>query len=541
MKKALLSLAGAALFALSAVPSADAAPRAEPGARPGGTLRVAYERWPNAGLRPQSHNWIPFFVNQFESLVKVDDKENYHPWLARSWDISKDGLTYTFKLREDVVFQDGDKFDADAVQVTFDKLLDAGFTLVPARRSWAAALDKVEVVDKYTIRFRLSRPDATFLNSLSTLSASIVSPTSIRQPNAKQGGVVLKGTGPFELVEAVPDQQLVYRRFDKYNWAPSTAKHDGPAYLERIVINVVPDTAVRVGLLSSGQVDLITTLGPDDVPLFKGNPKFNYYARRGNPVPWAWYFNEKGFGTSDIRVREAIREALDLETLVSAIYRDTGAHAWSQLVPGSKFYDKKYENSYGNHVARANALLDEAGWTQRNAEGVRVNAKGEALVLPLLNRLFVGRQQLFTEAVQQTLLEKVGIKIVIDNTDEVQAFARRDKGDYSIFHVEVAGFDAGYSLNLLWPTGGIINFSRLSDPKVDQWLQAQSKALTFEERKGYIDKINDYVIQEKKLVLPIVDNFYTIATSSRVKNADTTFGALRNYPGPVAYDVWLDK
>lgn len=541
MKKSLFSWAAAAVLALSSLPSLADTGRTEAGAKPGGTLRVAIERWPNAGLLPQSNNWVPLFANQFESLVKADNDENFHPWLAKSWEISDDGRTYTFTLRDDVVFQDGDKFNAEAVKTTFDILLPGGFTLTPPRRSWAGAVDSVEVVDEYTVRLHLNRPDATLLNSLSTLSAAIASPTSIRKPDAKQGGLVLKGTGPFELVEVVPDQKLVYRRFDKYNWATATARHDGPAYLERLELNVVPDAAVRVGLLSSGQVDLVTTLGPDDIPLFKGDPNYVFIARSGNTVPWAWYFNTKGFGTDDVRVREAFREALDLDTLVAAIFRDTGKHAWSQLVPRAKFYDAKYEGSYGNNVKRANALLDEAGWNGRNAEGVRTNAKGEALELSLLDRGFSGRERLFTEAVQQTLLDKAGIKLVVETVDEAQGFVRRDKADYSVFHVSVAGHDVGYSLNLLWPTGGVINFSHLSDPQVDAWNKAQLQALDNTERREYIDKIVDYALNEQKLVLPIVETFHNVAAGAHVKNSDTSFGALRNYTGPIAYDIWLSK
>lgn len=542
MKHKLLSLALGALLSLSTLAPAHAQDkRVEPGAKHGGTLRVAFDRWPQAGLLSHNNSWIPLFQNQFESLVKADDAGNYHPWLAKSWEISPDGLVYTFTLREDVVFQDDDKFNAQAVKTTFDKLLSNTFTLTPPKRNWAEFLDSVDVIDDYTIRFRFNQPDAIFLSSLASNATGIASPSSISKAEAKQGGVLLKGTGPFELVEVVPDQKFVFKRFDRYQWAPPTARHDGPAYLDQIVFNWVPDPAVRTGLLTSGQVDFITTLGPDDVPLVKDNPAYVYIERTGNIVPWTWFFNTDGFGTSDIRVREAIIEALDLETLVKAIYRGNGAHAWSQIAPGSAFYDPSYAGSYGNHPDRANQLLDQAGWTGRNAAGVRTNAQGQALELKLLNRGFTGRQKLFTEAAQQLLLQKAGIQLVIENADEAQGFIHRDKGDYSIFHVTVAGFDVGAALNLLWPTKGIINFSRLSDPKVDALNRQQRHTLDPAQRTELIRQLADYTQKDLKLALPIVEEFQNIAATSAVRNADTTFAPLRSYPGPIAYDVWLDR
>lgn len=97
------------------------------------------------------------------------------------------------------------------------------------------------------------------------------------------------------------------------------------------MLNVVSDPTVRTGLLTSGQVDFVTVVNPDDIDLIKGNKDLNFAAHTGNVVPWVWYFNEKGFGTSDIRVRDAFREALDLDTLVPAIFKGTSDRTWSQL------------------------------------------------------------------------------------------------------------------------------------------------------------------------------------------------------------------
>ncbi|WP_404294324.1 ABC transporter substrate-binding protein (plasmid) [Microvirga sp. RSM25] len=466
MRQKLLSFVAASFLALSVPVAAQslALPRAEPGAVSGGTLRVAVDRLTSYNLIPHDNTWIGTFLNQFEALVRVDDKGQFHPWLAKSWDISDDGKVYTFKLRDDVVFQDGDKFNAQAVKFNFDSLYESKLQRI---QSYKASLlyhyKEARVLDDYTVRIELAKPDASFLTRIGTLVGAIVSPSSIKALKPENLGDSLKGTGPFELVRFIPDQRLVYKRFDKYNWAAADAKHNGPAYLDSLVIDYVPDAAVRAGLLSSGQVDFVTAVGLNDIPLFQDNADFQFISRPDNSVPWTWYFNVNGFATNDIRVREAFREALDLGALVSGIYQSTGKRAWSQIASGSTYYNKGIEGTYSNNVERANALLDEAGWTGRNAEGIRTNDKGQALELVLLDRGLFGRNKLFGEAAQQVLRENAGIKLTFDTVDMAQGFAKRSENKYSLFHTQIGGYDLGESLINLFSSHGVMNFAKVSD------------------------------------------------------------------------------
>lgn len=223
MRKLLQSVLASALLLTAAPTFAQDKPQT------GGTLRVAIEAWPLYRLLPNNNNWTPFFINQFESLIRADDKGNYHPWLAKSWKVSDDRKVYTFQLRDDVEFQDGDKSNATAVKTTFHALFDGGITLTPPRNAYAGNVQAVNVLGEHTLEIRLSKPDRVFFNMLSSLATAIISPSSIKSPNIKAGGVELKGTGSFELVEVVPDQKIVYRKFAKYNWAPPNALHQGPA------------------------------------------------------------------------------------------------------------------------------------------------------------------------------------------------------------------------------------------------------------------------------------------------------------------------
>ncbi|WP_186439899.1 ABC transporter substrate-binding protein [Agrobacterium tumefaciens] len=525
----------------AAAQSTQSPTRVEQGAITGGTLRVALRRLHEYNLLPWDNGWIGLFSNQFESLVKVDENLKAYPSLATSWEISPDGKTYTFHLKRGVEFQDGDKFDANAVKTQFDALYGGKLARVEDFANGdLRQLKSVDVLDQYTVQFSLNNPDAAFLTNISSVKGSIASPSSVNALKKTDLGESLKGTGPFELVQVDPDQQLVYKRFDKYNWAPGNAKHDGPAYLEKVVLQKIPDPAVRAGLLTSGQVDLIESVDFNDIPLFRDNKSYQFVSVPEGGVPWVWYFNADGFGTNDIRVREAIREALDVDSLVKNIYQDTAKHAWSHIPSTSNFYNAELEGKYTNNVKKANDLLDEAGWTGRNSDGIRTNAKGEPLELVFLNRGLPGRNKYFAEAVQQSLRDNAGIKLTFDNVDSAQGFAKRKENKYSIFHTSVSGYDQGISFVYLFSSTGVMNFTKVSDPALDDLLQKQAQATSPEERARTLQAIDRYVVLDKKLVLPVTEFENNVAATSKLHNVDTSFIAKRRYVGPNAYDLWIE-
>src|SRR6218665_374167 len=162
-----------------------------------------------------------------DSLVFQDDDGSFSPWLAKSWEVSPDSTEYTFVLRDDVTFTDGEKFDAAAVKANFDRIVD------PATESAQAAsmlgvdyYAGTEVIDDYTVKVSFTQPYAPFLQAASTPQLGFYSPKGLKTPadKLKAGGPgITVGTGPFELTEYTPDQELVYTRNDDYAWGPHDA------------------------------------------------------------------------------------------------------------------------------------------------------------------------------------------------------------------------------------------------------------------------------------------------------------------------------
>src|SRR4051794_14375063 len=151
----------------------------------------------------------------FETLVYQSADNTIEPWLATEWEISEDQKTYTFKLREDVTFHDGSKFNAEVVKYNFDRIFDPK-TKAPTPASYMEKVESVEVLDEYTVKFTLSEPSATFLTLLGHTNLSIVS----KEAAEKYGDQFAShpvGSGPFKFVEQVENDRVVLGKYEEYH------------------------------------------------------------------------------------------------------------------------------------------------------------------------------------------------------------------------------------------------------------------------------------------------------------------------------------
>ena len=171
-----------------------------------------------------------------ETLTVVDPATGeIHPGLATSWEVSEDEKEITFKLREGVTFHDGTPFNAEAVKYNFDRTM----ALTP-KAAWqymgGDKYEATEVVDEYTVKLIFNEPYAAIFTYLSDGATGIDSPAAIEEYGDQYGTDYLVGTGPFKFVEWVPGDHIELVRNDDYNWAPEVFKHDGPAYVDQIII-----------------------------------------------------------------------------------------------------------------------------------------------------------------------------------------------------------------------------------------------------------------------------------------------------------------
>ncbi len=286
-------------------------------------------------------------VSLFDSLVGRDAEKRIVPELAESWKLLDDN-TWQFKLRKGVVFHNGEPFNAEAVRFTLQRVLDPNQK--SPNRANIAEITRVEVIDDLTVRLVTRQPYAPLLNRL--IDFPMVPP----RYTAEKGnpGLALQpvGTGPFKLVELVKDDRLVVEAFDRH-WR-------GAPRIRRIVFKPVPEPFTRAAALRNGELDLITNVPPNLARELERVPGVKV---QRVPSTWMIYLGLNAFKKplSDIRVRQALNYATDVDAIVKNVLEGNGRWAPGPLTPHMFGYDPSVKG-YPSDPARARRLLAEAGY-----------------------------------------------------------------------------------------------------------------------------------------------------------------------------------
>jgi peptide/nickel transport system substrate-binding protein len=373
----------------------------------GGTLIYATEREPTC-LDPHSQGDMPqvFIAQQYlDSLVSMDEDGKIKPWLAKSWEVSSDGLTYIFHLRDDVHFTDGVVFDAVAVKANLDHMVDPK-TQSGTAGSYLSQYSFTEIVDSHTVAVHLSTPYAAFLEVLSQGFLGIQSPKALTRP-LRENCQNPVGSGPFKIEKWDRQSQIVLERNPDYAWAPPTAKHQGPSYLEKIIWKIIPEASVRFASLQAGDVDVIDSLPPESHEPARYNSDITllFKDRPGNPTNGAFNITRAPF--NDIRVREAFVRAANVDGALKSVLFGEYKRAGGPLSLATPFYSPQFEHAQDYDPQRAVALLDQAGWKQWDEEGYRVkNGKRLVVNVPLAERVSNAERNLWEQV--QASVKKVG-------------------------------------------------------------------------------------------------------------------------------------
>ncbi|WP_329519935.1 ABC transporter substrate-binding protein [Spirillospora sp. NBC_01491] len=503
-----------------------------------GTLTFAVNAEPSTCLDPHqaSTDTAALFTRPvLDSLVSMDARGAIHPWLARSWRVSADQRTYTFELRGDVRFSDGTRFDAAAVRANLDHVA------APATKSQLAIgflgpYAGSTAVDADTVQVRLREPYAPLLSALSTAYLGIESPASIARG---QDGLCTRvvGTGPFTMRPYVVQQGVDYRRNPGYRWAPPTAAHQGPARLSRLRIRVIPEDSVRLGGLQSGQFDAIASVPPVTVRRVRADPRLAVLARQSPGGNYAYYPNTSRGPFSDVRVRRAFRAGIDFPTIVERLYFGVFQPAASPLSPSTAGFDGSVRPRYD--PAEAARLLDEAGYTGRDAQGYRTK-DGRTLALRWNFIKAVAREQRDVLGAQvQAAARRAGFRLDIDNTPVGEAIQHFNKGEYDMGDTSWQRADADI-LRSLFSTATIaspgaygMNYPRYSAPETDRWLEGALAEPDPAERAALYAQVQRKVTDDAA-VFPVYVFNYVLGVQRSVQGVQWEPQGF-----PLFYDAWI--
>ncbi|WP_233272888.1 ABC transporter substrate-binding protein [Paraburkholderia acidisoli] len=537
--------AACALLPLAACNKADSAPTAQHAAalKPvsGGTLTWGVTTEPACFDPHRSSQQNAFWVirNFVDSLIFKQRDGSYAPWLAKSWSVSDDGKTYTFNLRDDVHFTDGTPFDAQAVKANFDYVIANAATTAPSV-SLLVHLDHVDVVSPYVARIVLKEPDSTTLESLSSVKLGFLSPKSLAgNHDLCAGGPGIVGTGPFVFSAYQRGQAATFTRNAAYHWAPTAAQHQGAAWLDKVVYRFLPEASVRTGALSSGQVDLIEGVQPTDASLFDHVDGFQFLTGPSATTSFTLNVNYTAWPANDVRVRRALRDGFDLDGIVKSVYLGTVRRAWSNIGPDNPDYAKALPNSWGNQIAQANHLLDEAGWTTRDSDGFRTkNGKRLSVEVGYPQPYVRDSRDVLIRAIQSALRQNVGLDLRLRITTAGEFATQQHTGVWSVYPNTDNPSDVAMEL---WDMLGDGGFLYQAIPNPDRTLTGRINAArrlpVGDARRKLLGEIQQYAVDQGYIV-PLYAPQYHLAAKSNVHGV----GFEPQLDGPAsAYDIWIDQ
>ncbi len=440
---------------------------------PPGVLVVGQIAEPQA-LDPHAVTAVNDFrilMNLYDGLVRyASGTLEVEPALAEAWEISDDGLVYTFTLREGVRFHDGSALDAEAVVWNFERMLnedhpyhDTGpFPL----SFFFGAIEAVEAVDAGTVQFTLNEPFAPFLSNLAYPTGLIVSPAAVME-HGSDFGRNPSGTGPFRFAEWRSNERVVVTRNEDY-W-------DGTAGTEAVIFRPITDANTRVAEMLAGGIDVMVEVPPVAIGQFGGD-RFTVSQQEG-PHVWFLILNMKEGPFTDKRVRQAANYAINKGALVDDVLEGTAAIASGPVAPAFSWAYAGLD-PYPYDPDRARELLAEAG-----AEGAEVTFFVTEGGSGMLDPIPMG-------TAMQADLAAVGFDVRIETFEWNTFLGRVNPGlegqaDMAQMAWMTNDPDTLPFLTLrtdAWPEAGGFNSGYYSNPEVDALLEAARVETDVDER-----------------------------------------------------------
>ncbi len=371
-----------------APPDDSAAPASEAPVESGGTLVVAISSDPGH-LNPAittsggTHTAAELLYN---GLVGLDDELNPIPELADSWVISDDGTTYTFTLRDDVMWHDGEPFTSADVKFSFEEVLLEHHART--RASMSSALASIETPDDTTVIFTFNEPYGPLLLQLDVTEAPIVAQHVYEGTDPLEAPANLEpiGTGPFKFVSYTPESEIRFEANDDY--------FRGRPQLDEVVQRIIPDQGTAVIALEDGEVQWLWGVPGSDQERLAADENIEFLRTNRNPgganCIMTVSFNLENPIFTNVDVRRAFAQGLDRQAFLELVLFNEGRVAEAPISSGIPWAHADDVEIPGYDVAEAERLLDEAGWIRdgdaaRTADGVEGVEDGTSLTVDFVH------------------------------------------------------------------------------------------------------------------------------------------------------------
>ena len=487
----------------------------------GGTLRIALPAdVTSLDLHKTSRGDDALVVGQWfnATLVTQNAGGEYIPYLAESWEFSDDGLTWTFHLRDDVMFHNGDPVTAHDFVWTYERALDPDLASPGAGRRLTGMT--FEAPDDYTLVFNFPAPAISLLQFMNWGYMAPMSQRAVEELGAEYE-LNPVGTGPYKVVEVRPGEGVAMERWDDYNWGPEffDGANTGPYNFDRIEFSILPEEATRIAALESGDIDYVNGISnPLDVAILEAAGVTVQQAPFGQVR--MIYIQNHVPPFDDALVRQALNYAVNREEITQIVTDGADQISRGPISPGMLGYDPAIEEQCGYHfdLDRAKELMQEAGYTYGD-DGMLITPDGEPFSLTLIGEP-VDSGTAYME-VLQSMWRELGLDITLETTEPSILYPRLTERDYEMGYGRRGGWTSYDYLYAIYhsSTGRDLPGSMRSavnDPTTDAFLE-KNRALAM-DNPDLQDSINELYchIAEQAYSVWISDGVFRPSIGPRV-------------------------
>jgi peptide/nickel transport system substrate-binding protein len=439
--------------------------------KPGGTL-ISAQTTEATGLDPQL---VPALSRSrrsplmYSQLVRFDETMTPRPELAESWETSKDGLAWTFKLREGVKFHDGQEMTSADVKFTFDRLFEKS----PGKSDFIA-VDKVEPAGKYAVKFTTKEPFAGLLAALGGFWGFIISEAGIKKHGDLNKAAL--GTGPFMLADWKVEQQLVLKKHPGYF-------KKGQPYVDELIVRTIPDEANIVAALRTGQIQHAFIEDNKNYNLLKDEKSLTGYRSSRLGYDYLNITATRG-PLKDVRVRQAISWAVDRSQVLRVAAAGFGRLTAPATAPMRQWQlpEEAWMKYYKPDVEKAKKLMAEAG----QSGGFTV----KCMVIPTFPTMVSGAPVVANQ------LKRIGITMEIENVEYAIWIKRWLAHDFDMTMNTTPGYadpDTAF-FRALHSTKGQ-NWNSWSVPELDALLEDGRRTMDQKKRKEIYDRVQIMILE----------------------------------------------
>lgn len=504
------------LVMLGTLVACGSAPEAKPSApkpaevKKGGTLRLAYSSDPTS-LDVHNTPSVTAVHRMLHSTPVVFGPDGqYHPYFVERWDVSADGKSITFKLRDGIVLHDGTKVDAELIKFNNDRLMEKS----PHGTTVYGPYDKTEVVDRLTYKIHFKEPYSPVFNGLSISYTAVQSKAAIEKAGTGYGHATVAGAGPFKLESWKSGDQITLVKNPDYKWGPSFFKNRGPAFFDKIQWFNMPDETTRVLALMKNEID-IAELPTHEVARAKANPDIEVLQYTPTSVAYLG-INSSKKPWSDVRLRQAVAHLIDRDLLVRVALDGHAVANPTPLSPSAWGFDKTlFNEAFPFNVARGKQLLADAGWKDTTGDGWVNDSSGKPLSMEIWTYANAPWPRI-SEVVREMIIA-AGIQVKITTLESATLLARTPEGVHDAILISYG-----------WPDPDIFNTflhsSRLDranrvhyvSPKLDKMMEEQRTIVDPTARAKVVREIQKHIMTEAPWI-PLYTPLVNLGVRKEVK------------------------